>query len=78
VYETICAFLNRQGGHLVLGVKDDGGVSGINPAALPEIKKDMVATLNNPQKVNPPLYALPEDVVIDDKSLLYLAVPESS
>ena len=24
VYESICAFLNRQGGHLVLGVKDEG------------------------------------------------------
>ena len=39
VYESICAFLNRQGGHIVLGVRDDGTVSGFDHAALPEIKK---------------------------------------
>lgn len=78
VYESICAFLNRQGGHILLGVKDNGTVSGIDPAALPEIKKDLVTTLNNPQKINPPLYALPETFTVDGKTVLYLAVPESS
>jgi ATP-dependent DNA helicase RecG len=24
VFESVCAFLNRQGGHLVLGVRNDG------------------------------------------------------
>ncbi len=78
VYESICAFLNRQGGHLLLGVKDDGTISGIEPAALSEVKKALVTTLNNPQKINPPLYAMPESFTIDDKTVLYLAVPESS
>ena len=78
VYESICAFLNRKGGHLVLGVQDDGAISGIDPLALSEIKKDLVTTLNNPQKINPPLYALPEEFKENGKVLLYLAVPESS
>lgn len=78
VYESISAFLNRNGGHLVLGVKDDGTVVGINSKALMGIKNDLVTTLNNPQKINPPLYALPEQFVIEGKTLLYLAVPESS
>ena len=29
IYESICAFLNRRGGHVVLGAKDDGGIVGI-------------------------------------------------
>ena len=29
VYETVCAFLNRHEGTLLLGVADDGTVSGI-------------------------------------------------
>ena len=78
LYESICAFLNRQGGHLVLGVKDDGVIAGIDPQALPGIKKDLVTTLNNPQKINPPLYALPEQIFVQGKTLLYLAIPESS
>jgi len=78
VYESICAFLNRNGGHIVLGVKDNGSISGIVPDALPGIKKDLVTTLNNPQKINPPLYALPETITIEGKILLYFAIPESS
>ena len=27
-YETVCAFLNRHGGTLLLGVSDDGTISG--------------------------------------------------
>ena len=30
VFESVCAFLNRNGGHLFLGVKDDGTVIGID------------------------------------------------
>ena len=78
VYESICAFLNRNGGHIVLGVQDNGSISGIDPEALPGIKKDLVTTLNNPQKINPPLYALPEAITIAGKVLLYFAIPESS
>ena len=29
VFESICAFLNRKGGHLLLGVNDDGVVEGV-------------------------------------------------
>ena len=31
-YETICAFLNHKGGHILLGVKNDGNVTGIDPS----------------------------------------------
>ncbi|NQT60798.1 MAG: ATP-binding protein, partial [Bacteroidetes bacterium] len=31
VYDTVCSFLNRQGGELLLGVKDNGEVLGIAP-----------------------------------------------
>ena len=58
VYETVCAFLNRSGGHIVLGVDDNGNITGIDADALPQIKKDLVTTLNNSQKINPPLYIL--------------------
>ncbi len=78
VYETICAFLNRNGGYIVLGVDDNGNIKGIEADSLPQIKKDLVTALNNPQKINPPLYILPETVDIEGKTLLYLCIPESS
>lgn len=78
VYETVCAFLNRSGGHIVLGVDDGGNVTGIDADALDRIKKDIVTTLNNSQKINPPLYILPETLKIDGRTVLYLNIPESS
>ena len=78
VYETVCAFLNRNGGHIVLGVDDKGNITGIDKDALPQIKKDLVTALNNPQKINPPLYISPETLELEGKTLLYLGIPESS
>jgi len=78
VYETICAFLNRNGGHVVLGVDDAGKLLGIDPNALPQIKADLVTAINNPQIINPPLYLLPEEVTLDGKKFLVVYIPESS
>jgi len=30
VYESVCAFLNRNGGHLILGIKDNGTICGVD------------------------------------------------
>ena len=30
VYETVCSFLNRNGGELLLGVTDNGTIQGID------------------------------------------------
>jgi len=78
VYKTIGAFLNRNGGHIILGVNDKGKAVGINRDALPQIKKNLVTSLNNPEKINPPLYLLPEEFEISGKIVLYLSIPESS
>jgi ATP-dependent DNA helicase RecG len=56
VYETVCAFLNRHGGTLLLGVQDNGVIQGIEPDAAAQIRKDFVTAINNPQKISPPTY----------------------
>ena len=78
VYETICAFLNRNGGHILLGVNDHGQVIGIDPDHIQHIKNDLVTAINNPQIINPPLYLLPEEVRVKGKKVLAIFVPESS
>ena len=47
VFESVCAFLNRNGGHLFLGVEDKGGIVGIEPESIDKIKKEFVTSLNN-------------------------------
>lgn len=78
VYESVCAFLNRSGGDLLLGVRDDGEVTGVDPAAVEQLKKNFVSALNSPQKINPPFYLNIEDIVFDGKTVLHVYVPESS
>jgi len=78
VYETVCAFLNRHGGKLLLGVSDAGEVTGIDPDCVEQIKKDFVTAINNPQKINPPCYLSVDEMQIDGKAVFHILVPESS
>ena len=78
VFESVCAFLNRNGGHLFLGVEDKGGIVGVDTEAVEKVKKDFVTSMNNPQKISPTFYLSVEEVAIDDKKILYIYVPESS
>jgi len=78
VYETVCAFSNRYGGHLILGAEDDGTILGINRAATKQMKKDFANTLNNLQKTSPLLHLNFVEVEIDGKLLLYAYVPPSA
>ena len=78
VYDTVCSFSNRDGGHIFLGVRDDGVILGVNPDAAARMKKDFVTSINNAQKLYPPLYLQPEQYTIDGKLIFYIHVPVSS
>jgi len=78
VFESVCAFLNRNGGHLFLGVNDLGYIVGIDPEEIDKIKKDFITSMNNPLKISPTFYLSVEEIVIDSKIILYIFVPESS
>lgn len=78
VYETVCAFLNRHGGTILLGVNDAGVATGVDPDAVPQIRKDLVNTLHNPQKLHPPAYLAVDEVQLEGKIILRVFVPESS
>lgn len=78
LYETVCAFLNRDGGDILLGVQNDGTVRGVDPDCVVRMKEDFAAAINNPQKLNPPCYLSLQAVDHDGLTLLHLAVPPSS
>jgi len=77
-FESICAFLNRQGGHLILGVKDDGTVQGVDEKRVQDIINNIVTNANNPQKLNPTFYLSPQVIDFEGKKVIYLYVPENS
>jgi len=78
VFETVCSFSNRYGGHLILGVNDNGSLIGVNINAVPSMKKNFVNMLNNPQKMSPSLFLNLDEIEIDGKLVLYTYVPTSA
>ena len=77
-FETICAFLNRSGGELLLGINNKGSVVGIRAESIEKIRNNFTTLMNNPEKINPPFYLSIEEVIIEDKTIFYIYVPESS
>jgi ATP-dependent DNA helicase RecG len=78
VYETVCAFLNRHGGTLLLGIKDNGEILGVDQDRVDQIKKDFVTAINNPNKINPACYLSVNEATLQNKRVLSVYIPESS
>ena len=75
VYDTVCSFSNREGGHIFLGVANDGSILGIAPYAINQVKSEFVTTINNPNKIFPPLYLKPEVIEVDKEQVIHIYVP---
>ena len=78
VYETVSSFSNRYGGYILLGVEDNGKISGVNPESIDKMKKDFANSLNNPQRFAPTLFISLEEAEIDGKTILWCYVPPNS
>ena len=79
VYQSVCSFNNRNGGHIVLGVVDKTKeILGVNFQKVDKILKDFTTSINNANKLNPPMYLTPEVFEIDGKILVYIWVPEGT
>ncbi len=75
IYDTVCSFSNRDGGHIFLGVKDNGTILGVDKDCVEQMKKNFVATINNESKIYPPLYLTLEEYEVDGCIVLYVYVP---
>ena len=76
-FDSICAFLNRKGGHLLLGVTNKGQIEGILESAIPVMTNNIITCANNPGKLDPPCDLCPQIVNFEGRKLIYVYVPES-
>ena len=77
-FETVCAFMNRDGGLIVLGVADNGEVTGVNKDAVERLKTEIANLSNNPNKLEPPYLLFPHAEEVRDKWIIKVQVPASS
>lgn len=78
LFESICGMLNRLGGHIFLGVKDNGEIVGVDENNITEMKKHFANLCNNPEKIWPTVHLEIKDYKIDNKIILYIFVYEGS
>lgn len=78
LFETVVSFSNTDGGTILLGVDDNGIVTGIDPNAASQLTKDIITSLNSRDCINPPLYIQPIDVQHPDGLVLVLRIESSS
>ena len=76
-FESYCAFLNRDGGELLLGIEDDGTVVGLQPNAVKDIIKNLISVMNDANLLNPPFCVLPEALDYNGFKLIRIQVPRS-
>jgi ATP-dependent DNA helicase RecG len=77
-YETVCSFLNRFGGDIYLGVEDNGEIRGVPENSAPDIIRNFVKMISNPDIISPTIYLAPEIFEYENKYLVHIHVPPSS
>ena len=77
-YESICAFLNRNGGDVLLGVTDDGEVVGVPPKSAMDMVRSIVKVMNDPNLWEPRIAVYPEIVEYQGKTIIRVHVPTGS
>lgn len=76
VFESICAFLNRFGGDVLLGVENDGTVLGVKGDVI-ALRNNIMNVANDARAFDPVVYIDPEIVEYGGKTLICVRVPAS-
>jgi ATP-dependent DNA helicase RecG len=78
-YQTVCAFLNRFGGDIYLGVENNGTVIGVPESAAPDMVKNFIKMVSNPDVISPTVYLAPEIIEYERKQIIHIrSIPPSS
>ena len=75
-YESVCAFLNRFGGDLFLGVENDGTVRGVPHNSALDMVRNFISSISNPNLFSPTVYLEPEIVEYEGKTIIHVRIPQ--
>ena len=78
-YETVCSFLNRFGGDILMGVLDNGMVVGVPEKAAPDMVKNFITVISNSMLFSPTVYLVPE-IIKDEEghTIIHVHIPPSA
>ncbi len=58
LYETVCSFLNHSGGQILVGVRNNGEIIGVNQEKAETLKANIITAIKNPELFLPCPYLL--------------------
>ena len=70
LFESICSMLNRNGGHIFLGVKNNGDITGVYKDYIKDMKTDFVTQCNNPEKLFPTAHLEIKEYIAEERHIL--------
>lgn len=77
IIRVMCAFANTKGGHLLIGVSDNGEIVGCESHYISAIKSRIQRENDNPNAIIPTIKLQIEIIDIDSKSILCISVDKS-
>ena len=78
-YESVSAFANTEGGHLVFGVRRSGSeMEIVGVLDVDKVQSEFLSTLRQPDKISAAIDIVEELHTQDDSDLLIFYVPEST
>ena len=75
LYETVCSFLNHSGGQILVGVRNNREIIGVNSEKAETMKANIITAIKNPELFLPCPYFTPQIVEVDGKTVIYLDIP---
>ena len=75
-YESVSAFLNTEGGHIVLGVNDKKEIIGV--IDVDKIQNDFIGNLHNPERFGSPVTFEEYIKQHEDMNVLVFYIPEAN
>lgn len=78
IYDTVCSFLNKEGGTILVGVDDNGNISGFPENEISRFITTFSTTVNNTSAINPPIQVNPIPYNYKGKWILVIKLSVSS
>jgi ATP-dependent DNA helicase RecG len=75
VFQSICSFLNREGGSIIVGIHEYGKIVGIVDIFLDSMLSKFEQVME--REISPSFPIRPEVVSVDGQTLIYISIPSS-
>lgn len=76
-FDTLCAFLNTNGGEILFAYSYENGITGLTENEFNILEKNIISGINNANKIHPKPRIVIKTIFYHQERILYLKIPNS-